>query len=78
MKTENAKLAIYWKTNSIFLLECPLYSDSRKLYINRYYLRRLNMPKFIELLISEHVKTLKNLSVFVDKAFKIRKEALLL
>ena len=34
--------------------------------------------KFIELLISEHAKTLKNLSVFVDKAFKIRKEALLL
>ena len=61
-----------------FLLECPLYSDLRKLYINKYYWRRPNMPKFIELLTSEHAKTLKNLSVFVDKAFKIRKEALLL
>ena len=36
------------------------------------------MPKFIELLSSDHFKTLKNLSVFVDKAFKVHKEALLL
>ena len=36
------------------------------------------MPKFIELLRSEHTKTLKNLSVFIEKSFMIRKEALLL
>ena len=60
-----------------FLLECPFYIDLRKRYLHKYYWRRPNMPKFIELLSTEHVKTLKNLSVFIDKAFKLRKNAAL-
>ena len=50
-----------------FLLECPFYSHLRKRYLHKYYWRRPNMPKFIELLSTEHVKTLKNLSVLLIK-----------
>ena len=60
------------------LLECPLYTDLRKVYIHRYYWRHPNMIKFIELISSEHGKTLKQLSVFTHKAFHLRKETTLL
>ena len=43
-----------------FLLECPLYTDVRKVYIRRYYWRHPNMNKFIELISSEHGKTINN------------------
>ena len=33
------------------------------------------MLKFIELLSTEHGKTLKNLSVFIEKGFQLRKES---
>ena len=37
--------------NFIFLLECPLYRELRKkTYIKPYYWKRLNMPKFIEII----------------------------
>lgn len=61
-----------------FLFVCPLYDDLRKSYISTYYWRRPNMPKFIELLNSDHCKTLRRLSVFIEKAFQIRKEVVLL
>ena len=34
------------------------------------------MLKFIELMSTEHCKTLKNLSVFIEKGFGLRKELL--
>ena len=37
-----------------FLLLCPLYSDLRKTYINRYFLSHPNILKFKELLTSEN------------------------
>ena len=49
----------------------------RKKYIRRYYWQRPNMLKFIELMSTEHCKTLKNLSVFIEKGFRLRKELLL-
>ena len=57
-----------------FVLECSLYKDLRKNYIKRYYWQRPNMPKFIELFSSENCRTIKNLSIFIDKAFKMREE----
>ena len=59
-----------------FVMECSLYGDLRKKYIKRYYWQRPNMLKFIELMSSEHCKTLKNLSVFIEKGFRVRKELL--
>ena len=59
-----------------FLFECSLYTDLRKMYISRYYWRHPNMMKFIQLLNSNHTKTLKNLSVYIYKAFQAHKENL--
>lgn len=61
-----------------FLLECPLYTDLRKRYINKFFWARPNMLKFIELISISHGKTLKQLSVFIEKAFQLRKEIILL
>ena len=55
-----------------FVLECKLYSDLRKQYIKKYYWKRPSMIKFIELMKNENVKVVRNLSLFVNKAFKIR------
>ena len=60
-----------------FVMECSLYGDLRKKYIRRYYWQRPNMLKFIELISTEHCKTLKILSVFIEKGFRLRKELLL-
>ena len=57
-----------------FVLECSLYKDLRKTYIKRYYWLRPNMPRFIELISSENFRTIKNLSIFIDKAFKMRED----
>ena len=57
-----------------FLLECKLFTDLRIKYLKTYYLTRLNMLKPMELLSITNVKEIKNLSIYVEKAFKIRTE----
>ena len=42
-----------------FILECPLYSDLRQNYIQRYYWQRANMPKLIQLMTAESVRVIK-------------------
>ena len=59
-----------------FILECPLYEDLRKQLINKYFWSRPNMPKFTELCMSDSIILQKRLSMYVEKAFKIRKLAL--
>jgi hypothetical protein len=55
-----------------FLLECPLFTHLRKKYIHKYYRKNTNMIKFIELLQTDNEKRVRNLSIFVFKAFKLR------
>jgi hypothetical protein len=55
-----------------FVLECTLYSDLRKLFIPNYYVNRPNMQKFIELMNSENRRIMKNLSMYIEKAFALR------
>ena len=57
-----------------FMLECSLYNDERKKYIKRYYWQRPNMPKFIQLMSSENASVIKNIAIFIEKAFKIRQQ----
>ena len=59
-----------------FILECSLYRDIRKQLISKYFWGRPSMPKFIELCMSENRKLQKNVSMFVEKAFKIRTQML--
>ena len=50
-----------------FVLECLLYPNLRKQYIDKYYWKRQNMPKPVELFPNENAKNLKRLSIFVEK-----------
>ncbi len=59
-----------------FLIECPLYTELRFTYIRSYYLRRTNMYKVVELLSSDNKRTMRNLGIFVTKAFEKRNEIL--
>ena len=43
------------------------------MYISKYFWQRPNMIKFVELLTTEHRKTLVKLGIFVEKAFQIKK-----
>ena len=55
-----------------FILECPLYQQLRKKYVNMYFLKRPNIPKFISLINSENEIEIRNLSIYIFKAFKKR------
>ena len=58
-----------------FIIVCSLYKDLRKIYIKRYYWQRPNMPKFLELFSTENCNIIKNLSIFIEKAFKLRDQS---
>ena len=57
-----------------FFLECQLFTDLRIRYLKRYYWNHPNMLKLKELMSSTNVKENKYLSIYVEKAFKIRNE----
>ena len=52
-----------------FILECQLYTDLRKRLISKYY---------YELCMSKNRKVQKQLSMFVEKAFKVRSQVIYL
>ena len=56
-----------------FVLECPVYSDLRKSYVSRYYYNRPNMYKMVELVNTTNKKQIRNLSIYIYKAFELRK-----
>jgi len=53
-----------------FLLECPLYKDLRRKFVKKYYWKKTNMLKVIELITSENETVI--LSMFVNKSFDLR------
>ena len=55
-----------------FVLECPLYVDLRKQYLKKYFIQRPNMFKFILLINSTSDIEVRNLAMFIQKAFQIR------
>ena len=55
-----------------FIFEYPVYSDLRKLYIDKYYINRPSMFKLIELFNTVRKKKIHNLSIFIFKAFEKR------
>jgi len=50
------------------LLECPLYKDSRKIYVKKYYWKNTNMLNVIEL----YETVIKQLSMRVNTSFDRR------
>ena len=59
-----------------FTLICPIYKDLRIAYIQKYFYRRPNVMKSLELLNSTRPKILNNLAIFILKAFKLRQNIL--
>jgi hypothetical protein len=57
-----------------FVLVCPLYVDLRKQYLKRYFTQRPSMFIFISLINSESGTEVRNLAMFVQKAFQIRND----
>ena len=58
-----------------FILECPLYSNIRTLYVKRYYYTRPNMFKLTECLRIVK-KQIRNLATSLFKAFDVRNRIL--
>ena len=57
-----------------YLIKCHVFNHERSQYLNKQYYQRPNMYKFVELLQSKHVQTVRKLSVFcflVMKKFKL-------
>ena len=55
-----------------FVCICTKYTVLRNTYIPRYYRRNPSMHKFIELLNSDRLITLKHLAIFIIKALELR------
>ena len=55
-----------------FVIICQRYNDLRRKYIKPYYYIRPNMFKFVDLIQSTSLAIVKNLALFVYKAFKER------
>ena len=59
-----------------FVLGCLLYLNLKTQYINTYFWKHPSMIKFIELVSTKNVHVLKKLSTYIEKAFKLRQDAL--
>ena len=57
-----------------FIFECPLYGDLRSCYLSQYFLRKQSMYKLLVLLESSQKKVIRNLGMYLYKAFKLRNE----
>ena len=55
-----------------FLFECPFYNELRTQYLSRYFVVRPSMYKLTELFKTEVKKRIKNLSIYIFKAFQLR------
>ena len=62
---ENVNYVKLSKMKCAFLLECPMFSDIRMLYIKKYYWKPPSMIQFIELLKSENDNIVNNFAIFV-------------
>ena len=59
-----------------FILECQLFNEFRQQYIKKYYWKRPNVIKFIDLLKSENINTVRRLAIYVSKCFLKRNAVL--
>ena len=57
-----------------YVIECPIYTDLRKQFISVKFWRRPNMIKFIELIKTENKNVIRNLGMFIHKAFSLRND----
>ena len=48
-----------------YLLKCPHFKETRQNYLKPYFIKRPNVLKFKELMQTNQMKTLNNLSKFI-------------
>ena len=58
-----------------FVIECKLFLNLRKQYIKEYFWKRPSVQKFIQLIANGNQLDMKNLSIYVYKAFKLRQNS---
>ena len=56
----------------LFLFQCPIYSYLRLRYLRNYHLNRPSMFKLVELFKTNNEKQLRDLAVYIFKAFELR------
>ena len=71
---ENALFCNVVEDEYHFVLECNMYLDLREKYISKYYWKRPNMHKFVELINSNNENRIRKLNTFVCHAFKLHSE----
>ena len=57
-----------------FLLVCPLYNALRNEYVNKYYHQYPSHENFTRLLTNPRIDVIRNLSIFITKAFALLNE----
>ena len=57
-----------------FVIKCRLYEELRNKHIPKYYWLRPSMLKFVQLMKSDKVKLIRNVSQYISHAFKLRSE----
>ena len=60
-----------------FILECVIYNDLRRQYIDSYYRNRPNMYKFVDLIKCENKRTIRRLGTYIFHAFELRNSKML-
>ena len=55
-----------------FFFECPIYSNLRLRYFRNYYLNRPSMFKLVELFKTNSEKQLRDLAMYIFKAFELQ------
>ena len=73
---ESASSVTPLKMNTILLYKCAAYSELREKYISKYFWKRPNMFKFVELINSSNINYIRKLCIFIYHAFKLRTELL--
>ncbi|MCG8033764.1 MAG: reverse transcriptase family protein [Candidatus Thiodiazotropha taylori] len=53
-----------------YVCKCPYFAEERRKFIKPYYINRPNMLKFVELLKSNKIKTIKKLCLFMEIVFR--------
>ena len=56
-----------------FVIECKLYNNLRNQYLKQYFWKHPSNFKFTQLISDNNAETTKNLSMFIYKAFEIRR-----
>jgi hypothetical protein len=59
-----------------FVLICPIYKELRKAFIPHYYYNKANMFKFVELLTTDNINTIRKYCMFIHKSFLLRNEVM--